>query len=85
MVSRFQHLLSAGMKRKTHGYLHLFIRKAHRTMDAEKKCILDIDVQGARSVKNKFFTCPPSFEDLEKCLHGREKEKEDQFQKCFLC
>jgi guanylate kinase len=73
------------MKIKMHGYLCLFIRKAHQTMDAEKKCVLDIDVLGARSVKNKFFTYPSSFEDLEKCLNGREKEKEDQFQKPFLC
>ncbi|GAB2267003.1 Guanylate kinase 2 [Dionaea muscipula] len=55
--------------------------------DAGKRCILDIDVQGARSVKASsleaifIFICPPSFEDLEKRLRARGTETEVQIQK----
>lgn len=55
--------------------------------DAGKRCILDIDVQGARAVKDStldalfIFICPPSFEDLEKRLRGRGTEEEEQIQK----
>lgn len=52
-----------------------------------KRCILDIDVQGARSVKASsleaifIFICPPSFEELEKRLRARGTEIEEQIQK----
>ncbi|OIW11453.1 hypothetical protein TanjilG_26819 [Lupinus angustifolius] len=52
--------------------------------DAGKRCILDIDVQGARSVRASsleaifIFICPPSMEDLEKRLRGRGTETEEQ-------
>ncbi|CAL0310063.1 unnamed protein product [Lupinus luteus] len=52
--------------------------------DAGKRCILDIDVQGARSVRASsleaifVFICPPSMEDLEKRLRGRGTETEEQ-------
>ncbi|KAI3507571.1 hypothetical protein L1887_22559 [Cichorium endivia] len=55
--------------------------------DAGKRCILDIDVQGARSVRASsleaifIFICPPSFEDLEKRLRARGTETEEQIQK----
>ncbi|XP_057821889.1 guanylate kinase 1 isoform X2 [Cryptomeria japonica] len=55
--------------------------------DAGKRCILDIDVQGARSVRNStlnalfIFICPPSLEELEKRLRGRGTEKEEDVQK----
>ncbi|KAL9265283.1 Guanylate kinase 2-like protein [Drosera capensis] len=55
--------------------------------DAGKRCILDIDVQGARSVRTSsleaifVFVCPPSFEDLEKRLRARGTETEEQIQK----
>ncbi|GMH18718.1 hypothetical protein Nepgr_020559 [Nepenthes gracilis] len=55
--------------------------------DVGKRCILDIDVQGARSVRASsleaifIFVCPPSFEDLEKRLRGRGTETEEQIQK----
>ncbi|KAK1315213.1 hypothetical protein QJS10_CPA06g01814 [Acorus calamus] len=51
------------------------------------RCILDIDVQGARSVKASsldvmsIFICPPSYEDLEKRLRARGTETEEQVQK----
>ncbi|XP_072951643.1 guanylate kinase 1-like [Typha angustifolia] len=55
--------------------------------DAGKRCILDIDVQGARSVRCSslealfIFICPPSFEELEKRLRVRGTETEEQIQK----
>ncbi|KAJ0568958.1 putative guanylate kinase [Helianthus annuus] len=55
--------------------------------DAGKRCILDIDVQGARSVRAGsleaifVFVCPPSFEELEKRLRARGTETEEQIQK----
>lgn len=55
--------------------------------DAGKRCILDIDVQGARSVRASsleaifIFICPPSFEELEKRLRARGTETEEQVQK----
>ncbi|KAF5955939.1 hypothetical protein HYC85_008795 [Camellia sinensis] len=51
------------------------------------RCILDIDVQGARSVMASsleaifIFICPPSFEELEKRLRDRGTETEEQIQK----
>ncbi|KAI3968203.1 hypothetical protein MKX01_018506 [Papaver californicum] len=55
--------------------------------DAGKRCVLDIDVQGARSVRAcsldaiYIFICPPSFEELEKRLRARGTESEEQVQK----
>uniref|UniRef100_A0A7N0TRA4 Guanylate kinase 1 n=1 Tax=Kalanchoe fedtschenkoi TaxID=63787 RepID=A0A7N0TRA4_KALFE len=55
--------------------------------DAGKRCILDIDVQGARQVRAsplgaKFiFIRPPSFAELENRLRARGTETEEQVQK----
>ncbi|PIA48376.1 hypothetical protein AQUCO_01400767v1 [Aquilegia coerulea] len=55
--------------------------------DAGKRCILDIDVQGARLVRANsleaifIFICPPSFEELEQRLRARGTETEEQVQK----
>ncbi|XP_076884437.1 guanylate kinase 2-like [Bidens hawaiensis] len=55
--------------------------------DSGKRCILDIDVQGARSVRASpleavfVFICPPSFEELEKRLRARGTETEELIQK----
>lgn len=55
--------------------------------DAGKGCILDIDVQGARSVRTSsldaifIFISPPSFDELEKRLRARATETEEQIQK----
>ncbi|ESW17610.1 hypothetical protein PHAVU_007G253800 [Phaseolus vulgaris] len=52
--------------------------------DAGKRCILDIDVQGARSVRASaleamfIFICPPSMDELEKRLRDRGTETEEQ-------
>ncbi|KAL1821053.1 hypothetical protein ACET3Z_015922 [Daucus carota] len=55
--------------------------------DAGKRCILDIDVQGARCMRDShleaifIFVCPPSSEELEKRLRARGTEMEEQIQK----
>lgn len=71
-----------------HGNLYgTSVEAVDAVTDAGKRCILDIDVQGARSVrasslKAKFiFICPPSFEELEKRLRLRGTETEEQVQK----
>lgn len=58
--------------------------------DAGKRCILDIDVQGARSVRASsleaifIFVSPPSMEELEKRLRARGTETEEQILKRLL-
>eukprot|EP00252_Welwitschia_mirabilis_P004976 TRINITY_DN1534_c0_g1_i1.p1 TRINITY_DN1534_c0_g1~~TRINITY_DN1534_c0_g1_i1.p1 ORF type:complete len:422 (+),score=94.74 TRINITY_DN1534_c0_g1_i1:526-1791(+) len=71
-----------------HGNLYgTSIAAVEAVADAGKRCILDIDVQGAKSVRNStldalfIFVCPPSFEELEKRLRGRGTEQEDQIQR----
>ncbi|KAI4330506.1 hypothetical protein MLD38_028792 [Melastoma candidum] len=55
--------------------------------DNGKRCILDIDVQGARLVRASsidaafIFICPPSMEELEKRLRARGTESEEQILK----
>ncbi|CAM8897768.1 unnamed protein product [Rhodiola kirilowii] len=55
--------------------------------DAGKRCILDIDVQGARQVRASplgatfIFIKPPSFFELENRLRARGTETEEQVQK----
>lgn len=55
--------------------------------DAGMRCILDIDVQGARSVRASsleaifIFVSPPSMEELEKRLRARGTETEEQILK----
>ncbi|PNY14228.1 guanylate kinase [Trifolium pratense] len=55
--------------------------------DAGKRCILDIDVQGAKSVRASsleaifIFVSPPSMEELEKRLRDRGTETEEQILK----
>ncbi|XP_022151654.1 guanylate kinase 2-like [Momordica charantia] len=55
--------------------------------DAGKRCILDIDVQGARSVRASsldaifIFISPPSMAELEKRLRARGTETEEQILK----
>ncbi|KAJ1960998.1 guanylate kinase [Dipsacomyces acuminosporus] len=55
--------------------------------DAGKTCILDIDAQGVRSVKNTdlgarfIFVAPPSEEELERRLRGRGTDDESSILK----
>ncbi|CAA3024860.1 guanylate kinase 2-like [Olea europaea subsp. europaea] len=71
-----------------HGNLYgTSIEAVEAVTDKGKRCILDIDVQGARSVRGSsleaifIFISPPSFEDLEKRLRARRTETEEQIQK----
>uniref|UniRef100_A0ACD5WW76 Uncharacterized protein n=1 Tax=Avena sativa TaxID=4498 RepID=A0ACD5WW76_AVESA len=71
-----------------HGNLYgTSIEAVEAVTDEGKRCILDIDVQGARSVRASslealfIFVCPPSFEELEKRLRARGTEAEEQIQK----
>ncbi|KAL2480615.1 Guanylate kinase 2 [Abeliophyllum distichum] len=71
-----------------HGNLYgTSIEAVEAVTDKGKRCILDIDVQGARSVRASsleaifIFICPPSFEDLEERLRARGTETEEQIQK----
>ncbi|KAK1266535.1 hypothetical protein QJS04_geneDACA016396 [Acorus gramineus] len=73
---------------QVHGNLYgTSIEAVEAVTDSGKRCILDIDVQGARSVKASLldvmsiFICPPSYEDLEKRLRARGTETEEQVQK----
>ncbi|KAL3690523.1 hypothetical protein R1sor_016832 [Riccia sorocarpa] len=71
-----------------HGNLYgTSIAAVEAVADAGKRCILDIDVQGAELVKKSnlnalfIFISPPSFEELEARLRGRGTETEEQIEK----
>lgn len=71
-----------------HGNLYgTSIESVEVVADAGKRCILDIDVQGAKAVRASsldaifIFICPPSYEDLERRLRSRGTETEEQIQK----
>ncbi|KAJ4789896.1 Guanylate kinase [Rhynchospora pubera] len=71
-----------------HGNLYgTSVEAVEAVTDTGKRCILDIDVQGARSVRAStieaifIFVRPPSFEELEKRLRDRGTETEEQIQK----
>ncbi|KAI5560519.1 hypothetical protein BDE02_16G052100 [Populus trichocarpa] len=71
-----------------HGNLYgTSIEAVEVVTDAGKRCILDIDVQGARSVRASsleailIFICPPSMEELETRLRSRRTETEEQILK----
>ncbi|XP_011020343.1 PREDICTED: guanylate kinase 2 [Populus euphratica] len=71
-----------------HGNLYgTSIEAVEVVTDVGKRCILDIDVQGARSVKASsleaifIFICPPSMVELEKRLRSRGTETEEQILK----
>ncbi|KAI8097087.1 guanylate kinase [Halteromyces radiatus] len=59
------------------------IKAVKDVVDAGKVCILDIDMQGVKAVKNTdlnpkyIFIQPPSVEVLEQRLRGRGTEKEE--------
>ena len=62
------------------------IEAVRAVSDAGKTCLLDIDVQGAESVKKTdlnarfLFVAPPSFAELESRLRGRGTETEEKIQ-----
>ncbi|CAD5326094.1 unnamed protein product [Arabidopsis thaliana] len=66
-----------------HGNLYgTSIESVEVVTDSGKRCILDIDVQGARSVKASsldaifIFVCPPSMKELEDRLRARNADAE---------
>ncbi|XWS56264.1 hypothetical protein CRYUN_Cryun09bG0070900 [Craigia yunnanensis] len=71
-----------------HGNLYgTSIEAVEAVADSGKRCILDIDVQGARSVRARsldaifIFICPPSMRELEVRLRARGTETEEQILK----
>ncbi|KAK4272538.1 hypothetical protein QN277_021079 [Acacia crassicarpa] len=71
-----------------HGNLYgTSVEAVELVADAGKRCILDIDVQGARSVRASsleaifIFVRPPSMKELEKRLRDRGTETEEQILK----
>ncbi|MCO5610157.1 hypothetical protein L7F22_064392 [Adiantum nelumboides] len=71
-----------------HGNLYgTSIAAVEAVANAGKRCILDIDVQGAQAVRKSglnatfIFLAPPSLEHLESRLRGRGTETEEQIQK----
>lgn len=63
------------------------IEAVEMVADAGMRCILDIDVQGARSVRASsleaifIFICPPDMQKLEERLRARGTETEEQILK----
>lgn len=71
-----------------HGNLYgTSVEVVEAVADEGKRCILDIDVQGAKSVRSTpleaifIFIRPPSIEELEKRLRARGTETEEQITK----
>lgn len=71
-----------------HGnYYGTSIESVEKVSTTGKICVLDIDVQGVRQVKDShieatyIFIAPPSMEALEARLRGRGTEKEEDIQK----
>ncbi len=59
----------------------------NRHLNSEKDLILELDIQGMRSIKNKFpqavtiFMLPPSLKEMEFRLKNRGTESEEKIQK----
>lgn len=66
--------------------LSVSIEAVESVQKSGKICVLDIDVQGVRKVKEShlnpyyIFIAPPSKEELEKRLRGRNTEQEEAIQ-----
>ena len=73
---------------RVHGYLYGTPKKfVEETVNRGKDVILDIDVQGALSVKKKaedavyIFIAPPSMDDLKKRLEKRKTEDKEAMER----
>lgn len=69
-------------------YYGTTVASVQQVIDSGKTCILDIDMQGVKSVKSKvdlnarfLFIAPPSVEDLKTRLVGRGTETDDSIAK----
>lgn len=66
---------------KVHGYLYGTSRREIEKKSARKSLMLDIDIQGARQVRDKFkkatsvFVLPPVFHELRKRLEQRGQDR----------
>src|SRR5476649_586926 len=70
-----------------HGYFYgVSHDQIHTALGAGRPIILDIDVQGARTLINKFpdamtiFVMPPSIDELERRLSSRDRGKTNNFE-----
>src|SRR5690606_19274000 len=70
---------------KVHGdYKGTLLSAINETLSKGKDLVLEIDVQGALQIKNKYpegifiFIAPPSWEKLEDRLRGRRTENEKE-------
>jgi guanylate kinase len=70
---------------EVHGNIYGTSFETVQNVTRHKNCILDVDVQGALSIKRVnlkpsffLFVAPPSLEDLEKRLRGRGTEAEEK-------
>ena len=81
MISRGEFIEYARVHDKIYGTSVAGVRAVSA---AGKTCLLDIDVQGATSVKKTdlnarfVFIAPPSFQELEARLRGRGTESDEQ-------
>lgn len=73
---------------EVHGNLYgTSVQAVQTVLQTGKVCVLDIDVQGARQVRKSalkaifVFIAPPSLEELEKRLVGRNTETKEQIEK----
>ncbi|MBX7114069.1 MAG: guanylate kinase [Myxococcaceae bacterium] len=61
-----------------------------QTREDKSVCVFDIDVQGGTAIKRKFpdavliFIVPPSMEELERRLRGRQTETDDAIRRRML-
>ena len=69
-------------------YYGTTVASVKKVISSGKTCILDIDMQGVKSVKSKpelkaryLFIAPPSVDDLRKRLEGRGTETEESLNK----
>lgn len=79
-IGRGEFIESAVYGGNTYGTSRCSVQKV---LDDGKVCVLDIDIQGAEQVKNTdmnplmIFVKPPSLDELERRLRGRNTETED--------
>lgn len=89
-LEKFQEMIASGAFFEwaiVHGNYYGTPRKpVEEIVDAGRDVLMDIDVQGARSLKEQcpnavtLFLLPPSMETLEARLRGRHTDKEDVIQ-----
>lgn len=89
--SRFEQMIDNGEfleSAEVHGELYgTSAQSVREHLEADRDVLLEIDVQGARQVKEKcphailVFVVPPSLDELERRLRSRDTESEEQINK----